>query len=239
MASPEYEQLLVVQGLDTKLDQLRHRHAQHPIRAELEELAATRVEQQVIVDGHAEAKHELDRQQKRLDDEVSTIEEKRKEIDDKLYDGSVTATKDLLALQEEARMLLERQTSIEDDELEIMEQLEPIEAELETAAGAVSATDEAISAKEGDLTIALAEVEVEQESVGAERSEAIAKVPDALRAAYEQSRADLGGIAVAELTGSTCSGCNLKLSAVDFDQIKKKADDAVVNCPECNRLLIR
>lgn len=239
MAAPEYEQLLVVQELDTKLDQLRHRHAHHPIRAELDELATTRATQQEVVDGHAAAKHELDRQQKRLDDEVSTIELKRKEIDDKLYDGSVSATKDLLALQEEARMLLERQTSIEDDELEIMEQLEPIEAELAAATSLTDATDQAISAKEGDLTIALAEVEVEQEAVGADRSTAIDLVSETLRVAYEQLRADLGGIAVAALDGSTCSGCNLKLSAVDFDQIKKMADDAVVNCPECNRLLIR
>lgn len=239
MAAPEYEQLLVVQELDTKLDQLRHRHAHHPIRIELEELVAVRAEQQLVVDGHAEAKHELDRQQKRLDDEVSTIELKRKEIDDKLYDGSVSATKDLLALQEEARMLLERQTSIEDDELEIMEQLEPIEAELATATGVTDTTDSTISTKEGDLTIALAEVEVEQENVAAERAIAVGLVSETLRVAYEQLREDLGGIAVAELNGSMCSGCNLKLSAVDFDQIKKKADDAVVNCPECNRLLIR
>ena len=57
--------------------------------------------------------------------------------------------------------------------------------------------------------------------------------------AYESLRADLGGVAVARLIGSTCDGCHLDLSAVAFDRVKKLPDDAVVTCDQCGRLLIR
>lgn len=239
MAAPGHEQLLVVQDHDTRLDQITHRIAHHPIQLEIDELQTTSASQQEIIDEIEVRKHELDRQQKRLDDEVSIIEDKRSEIDAKLYDGTVTATKDLLALQDEAKMLLERQTAIEDDELEIMEQLEPIVAELDVASGALASTSDTIAAKQADLDIALDELRAEQANVETVRATDAAAVPGELLKAYEGLRADMGGVAVARLVGTNCDGCNLEMSAVAFDQIKKQPDDAVVHCGECGRILIR
>lgn len=238
MAAPGYKQLLVVQGLDTKLDQLRHRFSHHPIRTELAELGEVLVVRQSAIDEVAEGKHEFDRQQKRLDDEVALIKDKRTEIDAKLYDGSVTGTKDLLALQEEAKMLLDRQTAIEDDELEIMEQLEPIEAQLAVLDAAREEIAQQITVKEAELAVELENVETETVTTNGQRDEAATLVSAELRAVYEQLRIDQGGIAITELSGTACAGCNLTLSAVDIDRMKKEPDDAIVTCPECGRLLI-
>ncbi|MFT7648239.1 MAG: putative nucleic acid-binding Zn-ribbon protein [Candidatus Poriferisodalaceae bacterium] len=239
MAAPGYAQLLVVQGHDTKLDQLRYRHAHHPIQVALDELGAKLAKQQAAIDEVEVGKHELDRRQKKLTDEVSLIGDRRAEIDAKLYDGSVTGTKDLLVLQEDAKMLLERQTSVEDDEFEIMEELEPIEAEVEKLDVVRQDLANQITVQEAELEVALAEVVAETASIQAERDAAADLVSSELRAAYEQLRVDLEGIAIAEINGSMCTGCNLGLSAVAIDRMKKQPDDAVVTCPECGRLLIR
>ncbi|MDZ7733961.1 MAG: C4-type zinc ribbon domain-containing protein [Acidimicrobiia bacterium] len=56
---------------------------------------------------------------------------------------------------------------------------------------------------------------------------------------YEKLRRQLGGIGVAPLEGGTCGGCNLTLSAVERDRIKSEPPDAVIHCEECGRLLVR
>ena len=73
----------------------------------------------------------------------------------------------------------------------------------------------------------------------AARAEAASAVPVELMTTYEGLRVDFGGVAVARLSGATCDGCHMTMSAVAIDRIKKLPDDAVVTCDECGRLLIR
>jgi len=239
MAAPAYEQLLVVQELDTTMDQRRHRIAHHPMKDEIAAIDAQVVDVAATVAEVEARQHELQRNLKRLADEVAMIDEKRSHVDGKLYDGSVTATKDLLALQDEARMLLDRKNGIEDDELELMESLEQVDTEL---APSVARREELAAERERleeALTIDTAELEVDLAAVETRRSAAAAEVPADLLAHYDRLRVDFGGVAVARLVGSTCDGCHMTLSAVAIDQIKKQPEDAVVTCDDCGRLLIR
>ncbi len=239
MSAPGYDQLLIVQEFDTTLDQLHHRHAHHPLRTELSELDATLAGQSTDLDAVSVERSEVERQRKRIDDEVATVRDRRAEIEKKLYDGSVTATKDLLALQEESKHLAERQNAMEDDELELMEQLEGIEARVDEAASACEATRQSITAKQTELTIALEEVDGQLADNTTARAEAVTSVPAELLGRYEQLRADMGGIAVARLVANSCTGCNLSLPAVAADRMKHLPDDAVVTCDSCGRILIR
>ncbi|MCP3987504.1 MAG: hypothetical protein GY724_00380 [Actinomycetia bacterium] len=239
MASPAYEQILDVQALDLRLVQLRHRLATHPARAEAAEASAetTRLEE---VAAEVEGRHhELERDRKRLDDEVEMIEAKRKDVEGKLYDGSVTASKDLIALQDEGRSLLERQTRIEDDELEIMETLEQVGAELEAERAKIAKAIEAREVAEDTLAKATIDLEAEMEQVIDERRVAAEPANPVLLARYEELSAQFDGVAVARFADGRCDGCHMQLSAVAVDQLTKAPDDAVVTCEECGRLLVR
>ncbi len=135
MAAPGFEALLKTQKLDTRLAQLEHARTHHPL---LQKIAAARghaLEVAARVQDEREERHSLERDQKRLDDEVAMIDAKRKVIETRLYDGSVTATKDLLAMQEESKHLGERKNSLEDSELEIMEKVEALQVVLDAGAG--------------------------------------------------------------------------------------------------------
>jgi len=239
MAAPAYEQLLVVQELDTTIDQRKHRIEHHPIKAEIAALDQQVADVAATVAEVEGRRHELQRELKRMSDEVALIDDKRADIDAKLYDGSVTATKDLLALQDEAKMLLDRKTSIEDDELEVMEAVEEVDAEL---APSVAAREQLAAERErleAALAADVAEIEADLAMVEGTRTDAAEAVPADLLAHYERLRVDFGGVAVARLVGSTCDGCHMTLSAVAIDLIKKQPDDAVVTCDDCGRLLIR
>lgn len=239
MAAPAYEQLLIVQELDTTIDQRKHRIANHPTKIEIAAVDEHVADVAATVSEVEARRHELQRDLKRLADEVAMIDEKRTQIDAKLYDGSVTGTKDLLALQDEAKMLLDRKTSIEDDELEIMMSVEEVEAELapSIATREQLATERArlVAEMEADIV----DIQADLAMVEGTRVDEAEAVPSELLAHYERLRIDFGGVAVAKLVGSTCDGCHMSLSAVAIDQIKKQPDDAVVTCDDCGRLLIR
>jgi predicted nucleic acid-binding Zn-ribbon protein len=239
MATAAYEQLLAVQDLDLALTQLRHRLANHPLRAEL---ASAEEERSAIAgsrDAIEERRHELDRDLRRLADEVATIEERRARTEARLYDGSVTATKELLALQDEARSLLDRQRHLEDGELELMESLETVGAEADGVNAELAAVDGRLSELAAALSQATTEIEAELAEVTAARDTAVQPVGAELLARYLSLAPEFDGVPLARFVAGRCDGCHMQLSAMAVDRLNKTPPDEPVTCEECGRLLVR
>ena len=239
MASPAYEQILEIQAIDRSVDQLRHRERTHPARtalAEIDERLAARDAEVAVIE---EQRHELERRQKRIEDEVAGVADKRRDIDGKLYGGEVTASKDLLALQDEAEHLLVRQRGMEDEDLEIMEQLEELESELASRAGVRAGLEQERGAAEAELDADLQEIEGEVAELAVRRQGLVGPANPELLARYESLRDQYDGVPLARLVDGRCDGCHIQLSAVAVDQIGRMPEDAVVTCEECGRLLVR
>lgn len=239
MADPSLDALLVLQEHDTSADQLRHRRASLPERLALAELDAARSGLEVEIADLAERAAELGRSQRRLEDEVATIEAKAAETDRTLYSGTVTAPKELQALQHEVDALRRRASMLEDDLLEIMEAAEPVHAEL---AALEQRRDQAI-VEAGRLRTLIDEAETEIDAelavVLRQRDEALAAVPAPLLGTYEKLRDHLGGVAVARLDAGRCTGCHLALPATELDVARKAPSGAVIHHEECGRILVR
>ncbi|MEM7287983.1 MAG: C4-type zinc ribbon domain-containing protein [Actinomycetota bacterium] len=233
------KRLLIVQDHDRKLDALRHEREHLPEFERLVELDA----QTAAVDEESteirEARHELGRRQKRLEDEVALIEARIAEEDGKLYGGEVKAIKDLQALQDEIASLKGRQSGIEDQILEVMEEAEPLDAQLAT----FDERKAAIAAQRSETETSIDESQTRLDGEIAEesgtRGDAVAGLPEALVAEYEQLRSRPGAVGVARLVGSTCHGCHLELPAVEVDRLKKLPPDELVHCDECGCILVR
>jgi predicted nucleic acid-binding Zn-ribbon protein len=233
------ELLLAIQDEDTTIDQLEHRRDHLPERAAVDTHAGTVAGVEAEQAAQDERRTELDRNLKRLQDEVASLEARIAEVTRTLHSGAVTAPRELQALQHEQESLRRRQDHLETEELELMEELDPLNETL----AALNARLEELSAEGERLDQALieAEVHIEEEltSVTARRAEAAAGVDAGLITTYEELRKRLGGIAVARLVRSVCGGCHLGLSAAEVDRIKKQPPDALVTCDECGRLLVR
>ena len=81
----ELHQLLAVQDHDTRIDQLNHRRATMPERARLAELQNTGRMIDESVTHLSEERSQLAQQQRRLEDEIALVEEKRRSVDAALY----------------------------------------------------------------------------------------------------------------------------------------------------------
>ena len=239
MSDDQFQRLLSVQDHDSRLDQLHHRF---DTLAERDSLAAGEQACQRIHDRREALQVERIEQQrnlKRNEDELASLEDRITRENDKLYSGEVTGTRELLALQQEVDGLRARRSDTESAALELMEAIEALDgqlvalaADLEAAEAEVAAAQQALSAAE-----AVVRSEIDQETEA--RSSVTATISEAALASYEDLRARMGGVAVARLRDGTCEGCHLGLSAMELDRLRHAPADELCHCEECGRILVR
>jgi len=235
----DLEQLLELQSKDTMTEQLGYRRERLAERDELIRLAGRAVaideERSVAVD----QRHELQRSQKRREDEVATIEGKVKDTEKTLYSGSVSSPKELGALQSEIAAMRARQSDLEDGILESMEALEALGSHLEALDDEQAAlvTDQGLVAAR--LASTEAEIDEESSQVRSAREELVSSLPAPLVERYEKLRTSLGGVAVARLSGDVCTSCHLSLPSVEVARVKKARAEEPVSCVECGAILVR
>jgi predicted nucleic acid-binding Zn-ribbon protein len=237
--SSSLARLLDLQELDITIDQLRHRRINLAQRAELKRLAAAGAAAARTIQPVIEERSALAREEKRLEDDASTVNAKATSEDKRLYSGTVTSPRELQAIHEEIESLKRRQRELEDHALDLMVQIEPLDATIADDQAAQRERQEQVDAVTDQLTIAEAEIDAELASIAEKRAAVVAEFEPAVIKQYDGLRDSLGGVAVARLEQGSCRGCHIKLSSVEFDRIKGLPRDVVVYCEHCGRILIR
>lgn len=234
-----FDTLLEVQGHDTAADQLHHRRSHLPEQAELE---ANARQAAVVAAELAQAQARRDDvlgRQAALEESITVADRRITEIDGRLYSGQVTATRDILAMTAEIESLKARRSSLEDDVLATMEEDEPLSADVARLQDRLVALEDDAARLRAAIATAEGEIDAEAEVVARARASGASLVPADLLATYERLRATLGGVGAARLIGSSCSGCHLLLPAQEVARIKREALDALVQCDQCGRILVR
>lgn len=230
--------LLEVQAHDTRLDQLHHELEALPARADRDAAVSALAALDGEIAERGRTRDELVREQRRLDDEIELLSTKRKDVEAKLYGGTVTNPRELQDLQEESGSLQRRIGQLEEQDLEVMEQLEPVDAALAQLAAAEEQGRTALDDAEQRLTVAEAELAAQVEAETAAREDVAARVDDQLLAEYRSLRGGRGGVGVSKLAGNQCGACHLSLSAVEVARMRKLGAGEVAHCEECGRILV-
>lgn len=234
-----WDDLLAVQEHDTSVDQLRHRREHLPSRAELDGVMAELAGVEASASELEEERHTLGRDQQRLEDEITSLNERANHHDKTLYSGTIGNPRELQSLQDEIASLKRRISQLEDQELEVMEQIEPLDAQLAGIAASRSTLDERGTSLRAQIAEEEVAIDDELEQVRKERDVLVSGVDPDVLSEYDDLRKRSGGIAIARLVGGSCGGCHLSLSAVEIDRIKKLPPEAPAHCEECGRLLAR
>ena len=230
--------LLDLQALDTRLDQIAHRRTTLP---ELGELGTLDAELSAVNDDLVRAQTALTDVQREItkaDTDVQLVRERSIRNQARMDAGQGTA-KDMQALQHEVDSLARRQAALEDIELEVMERAEGLAADvsrLQDASAEMNVRADGLKAVR-DKNVAELDAEVEQ--IGRSRADVVAGVGDDLLALYEKIRASSDGIGAAVLRKRRCEGCNLELNQGEINRFAAAAEDEVLRCEECRRILIR
>lgn len=231
--------LLDIQQTDSRLLQLRHQRANLPEAKEILSLRATRKELDDRARDERIRRDDLIEAQKKADRDVEAVKLRRKRDQDRMDSGAVGSAKDLEHMQHELAALDRRIGVLEDEELEVMEQLESAEKAVAELEGQVADLDEKIAAVAKTGSAKAAELDEQLRAVEAERGPAVADMPADLMALYERLRDSKGGVGAAELRARQCGGCMLTLDPAELSRIRGLAEDEVVRCEECGRILVR
>ncbi|GAA4715663.1 zinc ribbon domain-containing protein [Nocardioides conyzicola] len=228
-----------MQELDARADQLRHQRAKLPEIAEIAELTTKRTDVDNLARDVRITIDDLTIEQKKVDLDVEAVKTRRTRDRDRMDQGLITNPKDLERMQHELESLERRISSLEDDELEVMEKIEEAQRELGQYETMVAETDERLSALVAARDDKLATIDEQLQQVQADRVPAAEGLPDDLLALYVKLREQKGGVGAATLRARTCSGCQLTLDSVEMSRIQGLPEDEVVRCEECNRILVR
>lgn len=237
-ASPaDQQQLLRLQSIDTRLQQLAHKLRSLPQTAELQALAerdtGVRGRRAEAVGALEDARAELGR----IESDVDVVEKRIARDGERLTHTS--SMKDVAALESELVSLRKRLADLEDLELVVMQKVEDAEArvagiddERATIAAEIARLEAARDEAAGGLG-------TDRDGAERDRAAIAATIPDDLLAFYEQRRTRGGGVGAALLRQRTCGGCTITLTGSDLDAVRRSAPDEVVQCPECDRILVR
>jgi predicted nucleic acid-binding Zn-ribbon protein len=234
----ELEALLLVQDRDTTLDQLRHRRAALPERAQLETYAAEWRRTEATRQEVQERQRIVLADERRVDDEARAVGARADEVNQRLYSGTVSSPRELQAMQADIDMLRRRRSDLEDEELEIMERREALDDEI----AGLDATIEGLQATVAQLqaTIGASEAEIDEEIAreSAERDSLAKPIAETLLRDYEHRRVQNRGAGAARLVGATCQACHLTIPSTEAEQIRRSAGSEVAYCDNCFAILV-
>jgi predicted nucleic acid-binding Zn-ribbon protein len=167
--------------------------------------------------------------------ELKTVETKKKEFEQKLYSGRVTAFKELESMQQEIEMLGRRQVYLDDRILALMEEVETARRDESSAKAAHEAADKALADRKAAYQAGARRLSQTAKALQAERQARVERVPEALLARYETIRSRRGGVGAAAIAEGLCGACRTVLAKnLVSDAVER---GSVVTCDNCGSIL--
>lgn len=179
------------------------------------------------------------REQAKAEQDVEQVRQRAARDQQRLDSGQVTNPRDLESLQSEIVSLAKRQDDLETVVLEIMERQENAQARAKELAAALEGLRRVAAEVVTRRDAALAEIDAEVAAIRSDRSATVEGVPADLLKLYEKLREQQGGVGAARLYQRRCEGCRLELNITELNEVRAAAQDAVLRCENCRRILVR
>jgi uncharacterized protein len=238
IAEPAVQQrLLELAGVDTELNRIDHQRRTLPALVEITEAERAVRERKDNVVRVETSVGDLDRDIRRLERDVEGVRT-RADRDRGLLAGAGVPAKQANDLQHELETLARRQSVLEDELLEVMEQHEAVQTNLNAARGELAAAEQALTDASGRRDETLADLGAAEAGRRRARESIVAALPGELVTLYESLRAK-HGVGAALLQARRCGACRLELDRSEVSQIKSAPANEVVRHEECGVIMVR
>ena len=231
--------LLDLQATDTAIGQLNHRKQALPEHAAITEGKAERtrlVSELVAVRTRVS---DLQQDAEKAESDLVPVRERRVRDQQRLDDGVVNDAKSIGMLTDEIAHLDRRISDLEDAELLAMEELDSTSASEQEITGRVAELEASVRALIASRDEQIAQLDAEIAAQQQARDGIATTLPADLLALYDRIRSRNGGLAAVELRGHRCAGCQIEVTPSALDGYHAAADDEVLRCEECERILVR
>ena len=174
---------------------------------------------------------------KRQEKEIDAVRA-REDRDRALLAGGTVNSKQMTDLEHELDTLQRRQTTLEDELLELMERREAVELDGQHAAVELAKAEEALPDAANRRDHALADLETVWARRTADRARLVPGFPRAAAGpvrAGPQEPGDRRGTAASR----RCGACRIEMDRSAISRITGTAADEVVTCEECGAIMVR
>jgi uncharacterized protein len=227
----ELEALVHLQAIDSEIDQKSARieairHALGPtdeLRAARKLLEETRASLQT-----------LEARQRQLEWDVEDRGGKIKELETKLYSGTVRAPKELSGLQTEIEHLKVSLGHVEDNAIGVIGQVDDLRAAAAAQTRALGEIEERWKADQAGLRAEGTRLTADLKALAPRRVSAASGIAGPIMARYEELRRIRRGVAVARIDRNMCLGCRTTLAT---SEVQKARQGQVAYCSSCGRIL--
>lgn len=228
---PELEQLLILQNRDQKIRQIETELKTMPQqRAQLEaHLAASAA-------GLEAAKlkaRQLEVERKKLELDVGTRTESINRLKTQQYE--TRKNEEFRAMGNEIERYEKEIRTIEDQELELMDQGDKLKAEVAIEDKKVAVERDSVARQLADLEAKTSALQSQLESLTKERAEIASRIDEDILDRFERLFASKGNAAVVALEHEVCTGCHMKITAQTSHRVKGGRE--IVSCEQCGRIL--
>ena len=229
----QFAELWSLQETDVALDSRRASIADAEARLdEPEELIAARAK----AAEHQEALARVRAQQKEVEVEADDLRAKIAPLETKLYSGSIKNPKELADLQADIDALKRHVSAVEDRDLEALSAVESAEEEARVAAAELSALEASWGEEQSELRERIERLGAEVTVLEARRGEQAGAIDRDLLRTYDRLRTAHQGRGAAKLERNLCTGCRISLPVNLVN--RARAGTALVQCPNCERILV-
>jgi predicted nucleic acid-binding Zn-ribbon protein len=153
-----------------------------------------------------------------------------------LYSGKAKSAREVQNLQKEVESLGRRLASLDDALLGIMLEQDEARAALADARSLVEAAAERQRGQQAALSAERDKLMAAQQILKAQGARLRSASDAESLAIYDRLRASKNGRAVAELRGSSCSGCGVELPAEEIQRVRTEGT-RLLYCRGCGRIL--
>lgn len=166
---------------------------------------------------------------------LADIEQRLKQQEQRLYNGSVTNAKELSALQQEVQNLRAQQARQEEKALEMMEAAEALREAAERKAQAVKEAEAAWKLKNAAGVARRDQLEEKLQELRSQRTERTATLDSELVKRYEGMRKTKQGRVVSKVEQNSCQWCRVILTPSELQRVRISSE--LQTCSNCGRIL--
>jgi predicted nucleic acid-binding Zn-ribbon protein len=230
--SPDLQQLIDLQNLETAIEEAKRRIAAHPQRvADADARLAHAKDALETVRQRFKASQEARREQEK---EAATFQSRLSKFKDQL--SAVKTNREYQAMQLEIETAQKELGIVEERVLERMMEADALSAEIKKAEQALAAQQKDVEAEKKTLAEELVTVDAALKDATEKRHALVKSLRPQLVALFEQVSRARKGLAIAVATrDGLCSACHVRLRPQAFQEVRR--NDQIIQCPSCNRIL--
>jgi predicted nucleic acid-binding Zn-ribbon protein len=233
--------LMEIQTLDLAADAERRRSAKLSGRQALPVLAAKLVEIGGRLAAAQAERVQQETEEEKIGAAVSQIVADIEAAEVERYSGKRKNQDQAAAHKESQQQLHEKQNALEEQEMALLESIEVVDDRIREEKSASAANRAEAEKLEEAIRDVERVVSAELERLSAQRQAITTGFPENILSTYDRVRGQTqkAGRGAAMLADGRCGGCRIKLPSLERTKMLASPEDALIQCPQCRRVLVR